>query len=1289
LGRAKRISAEQGDLFAAWPAAKVEPRPILVPAPAPVEEVPAPVQTPDENLPLLPQAWRPFAPNLLKLSPVDAIPLGDGDYGLERNLALMAGAGAGKTYSLVTICLHLLGGARDPTAHPERSRGAVDGLGLKGALRASQLFLLTFTEKAAAEMRQRLRERLDGLAHGRAVGEEPELETSFQRMGLPFPKPEAWRAARDELGAATISTFHALCVQLLRAAPAGFDVDPSFSLLEEREAVELLRDTTERVVLEALERGDPLVTDLCRELGFSPGTRAGSLVGALCGVLTKLREDGVDAASLDIDDAERAQVAFDEAVARARGYAEQCRAAAVGRHAAKAGAVVECLRVLKQLDVESYPAQRKELERAAVQLPSREPFKDLKFAVMGKNGGVGLRELFAGWAIVPHQAAFRGLVGDLAARHRAELKKRGVLDFSELLIRTRDLLRDHPVVRREVHDRMGALLVDEFQDTNGLQLELVLLLAEQRAHGPRALTAPHVRGLPLEPGFLCAVGDRKQSIYEFRGADVSVITQLAERIRETGGQERYLQRNWRSSEGLLRFFNHLFARVLGPKPDARNYEVTYEPRADDLSAARTEHAATPCVDRLCFDVEGRAEEGRRLDAEAVARHVRGLLSDPSQRVWDRSAGWRPPRGGDVAILLRRFTYVEVYRQALAQLGIAHRVIRGRGFYGAQEVLDLASLLSLLANPSDDVALVGVLRSPFVALADESLFRLAWDTGQRLTVRQVADPKWRGAAGLPAPEAQRLGEFLQLYEQLRRERDRLGLRVLLKVAADASGYRVALAGTAYGEQALANIDKLLDLAARRDAGGRSDCAAFARELVALADADPSESQADVLDAADPRAVQILTIHQSKGLEWPIVFVPELAAPVRGGGGIALFDRNLGLAIKGWVPDVADRLRSPRYREISAEIQRRERAEYERLLYVALTRAKDRLVLSGTQAVQSKTWREAIDGALASAPELRPLVRDVSLDDLRGAAPVAAPAAQVPPDGVAHLERALARVRHRPEARPRTAVLPVTHLQNFFLCPRRYLYANEVGLTEFPVVFELEQTEGPLDGRSAADPREQGTLAHKLLERADLEHIGGPGIRKHVESLLWNEGVNPAEGRAQDIVSSVERFLGSDFARRMAQLGAPRIHRELPFLLRVGPDEGGLSLHVKGQIDLLVEDADGGATIIDYKFSQPHPAGIDPYSFQLRCYALAAQHFVKEGVPVKTGIAFLKGSQAEPVLRPPFTPGELDGFRDELLGAVRRLLAFRQRGEWSGHEVAECERIHCGYRYRCHPARSQAC
>jgi ATP-dependent helicase/nuclease subunit A len=483
---------------------------------------------------------------------------------LEQNLALTAGAGAGKTYSLITLCLHLLAGAR--------AGGA--------PLKPAQLCLLTFTDKAAAELRRRLRERLDALASGDAGDrEEPELRQSFSRLGRTFPRPDLWRRIRDDLGSASIGTFHSLCMQLLRRAPAGYGVDPAFELLEERDALGLIHDTAERVVLEALEREEKEVEDLCRELGFTGGGFSGALVDSLRQVFTKVREEGLKPEALPLSNPAEVQAELHEALAavkRATAEASSLDMAEGGKHRAILAA---CSAALDGMTADNLlePARFPALRRAAgqINLKGRSTLKDalkaLKYGALGNDRErvTGLLEHFGACRVLPHEKAFRALLAELASQHRRELSRRGALDFSELLIRARDLLRDHPVVRREVQERYGALLVDEFQDTNRLQLELVTLIAERREGAPRPLDAEPeaVLALPLEPRFLCAVGDRKQSIYEFRGADVSVFGQLAEMIVRDGGRKDPLQVNRRSSAQLLSFFNRLFARVMAAAPE--------------------------------------------------------------------------------------------------------------------------------------------------------------------------------------------------------------------------------------------------------------------------------------------------------------------------------------------------------------------------------------------------------------------------------------------------------------------------------------------------------------------------------------------------------------------------------------------------------------------------------------------------------------------------------------------------------------------------------------------------
>ncbi|HZN93239.1 MAG TPA: UvrD-helicase domain-containing protein [Myxococcales bacterium] len=1219
-----------------------------------------------------------------------------GPLALERNLAIMAGAGAGKTYSLITIGLHLLSGARR------------DGR----QLRPAELCLLTFTDKAAAEMRSRMRERLDALATGEAKrSDEADLRASFAALGRPFPGPELWRRVREDLGSAWIGTFHSLCMQLLRRAPAGFGVDPGFRLLDERESTLLLQDTAERVVLEALERREQEVSDLCRELGFSARGRMPGMVGALRDALVKLREEGLGADQVAITDEQEAHRALSAALERVSEAASRAAAldGARGRFAHCLSACLQALDGIRYetfLHADRFPALRHAL-RAERTLTNQhgdlgEALKDLKWSALGRErAGKGLLEHYAACRIVPHEAAFRRLVGELQDRHRGELRKRSALDFSELLIRSRDLLRDHPVVRREVQDRMGALLVDEFQDTNRLQLELVALLSEAREGGPRAVPEAGVMDLPLQPAFLCAVGDRKQSIYEFRGADVAVFGQLATLVERNGGRRHYLRTNRRSVPGLIDFFNRFFQSVLVAREGTitpRDYEVLYLPEGDSLEPHRTLRAARPHVERLVYEPQERAPDSRAQDAALVARKVRQLLAPRSGlKVEGADGKLRPAVGKDVAILFRRFTYLEVYRQALARAGIPHRVVRGRGFYAAQEVVDLASLLSVIADPSDALSFAAVLRSPLVALGDAGLYRLVQACGgERLQLKSVRAVERPALVGLSAGELERLDRFLDLHRRLRSERDRLGLRVLLQVALEETEYRVALAGSPFGEQALANVEKLLELAGRWDERAAGDCQRFAAELLALADAEPAEAQADVMDAGDERAVSLLTIHQAKGLEWPVVVVPDLCAGPMPQSRRILFDRALGLGLRPWIDGELEVGRTPRLQQIADELSRREEAEYRRLLYVALTRARDHLVLSGQcKGMKQATWRGYLDRALEADPALRALVADAREGEVPEVRAPAGTQGSLLLDGEERVAAAEARCSRPPPLRPRTAVFPVTQLQNYFLCERRYLYAHVVGLVEFPIHFEVEEEEQPeplLPGRTRSpnDPRVRGTVAHALLENVDLEAVGDPAaLDAQLRRILWELGHEPDTQDSREISAWARGFLATPFAASLRG-GRVRVMREVPFALRLEapgpgpePEPGGLEVFLKGQIDLLAIDERGGATVIDYKASERHPEGLGPYAFQLDCYALAARRLVGEGAMLRTGIAFLKERDPGPDFREPIAPGALAGTEARLAKAAGELVARSRGMDFRGRDAAYCASIRCGYQYRCHP------
>jgi ATP-dependent exoDNAse (exonuclease V) beta subunit len=1199
---------------------------------------------------------------------------------LERNLALMAGAGAGKTYSLVTMVLHLFAGARE--AGP--------------AIKPSRLCMLTFTDKAAAEMRSRTRSRLDALAQGEA--QEPELRASLERLGRRFPSQDTWRALREDLGAASVGTFHSLCGQLLRRAPPGLGVDPAFEVLDELEAMSLLQDVCERVVLDTLEAGDALARELCQELTFSGQGFSDGLVSSLRQVYVKLREEGLRAASASVANAADSRVELEALIREAQGHCAQARALdAKFEWRTLIGA---CERALNGMTPENFfDADRMPSLKAAFLADGRNfarqskgaagPVRCVYWQVFGKSDGsvTRLEDAFAAWRTAPFEATFRTLLSQVEERHEQEFLRRNVFDFNALLVKARDLLRDHPAFRRQVQERLGALLVDEFQDTNRLQLELVLLLSERRDGGPRPVTPEQdLRALPMEPAFLCAVGDRKQSIYEFRGADVSVFTMLADKIVSEGGARDFLRHNRRSVPALLDFFNRAFAGVLVASDPPRPYEVVYVPTEDDLSPVRRALAEEPAVERLLIGEAESTAEARENDAEAVARRLRVMLAPgatPCVEHEDKQR-LRPARGGEVAILLRTFTHLEVYRQALIRHGVPHRVLRGRGFYGAQEVLDLASLLALLADTDDSLALAAVLRSPLVGLSDASLFRLVGDKGLSLAEVHKKD---LSACELPVKERVRLERFLAALPSLRRERDRLGVRALLQVALDVTGYREAMAGTPYAEQASANIDKLLTLAARRDERGTGGCVAFARELRMLADSDPTEAQADLLDAGDPRAVQILTIHRAKGLEWPVVVVPALGGKRRATTARAYFERTHGLALRPWLPDTLEDFTSSRFEAVKKELKSRELAEYRRLLYVALTRARDMLILSGSvERAAGDSWWVMLNGCLEADAGLRERVMDVDVSKLPPPADPVPPSADELQDAQERVEAAVQRVREGgtlPE--PHVAIASAPALQDFMACPRRYRYVHQIGMRGARP-WELASRSVPpwVELESWLETRGPPQLVPVLLKELDPRIATAPASerRAHLEAVLRHAGRLPDDEGMEEVLKMVERFLDTAFARRLASSPAASIHRGLSYVLELSTEGTGHRIGVEGELDLLWETPEGEAWVVAYRPGKRHPLGAAASAHELVAQGLAAKRLVREGVPVRVGVAFL----GEPAPEPEWltVPGGLEEAGARLEQAVQALARSDVRRDWPGREKATCQALHCGFSEHCHPS-----
>lgn len=1173
---------------------------------------------------------------------IEALPLFGAlpHWAMDRNLVLQAGAGTGKTHALVTLALHLLSGAN--------ARGR--------PVAPARLVALTFTEKAGAEMRERLLQRMTPLAEGAAIEErEPELARTFGILGRRPPDAAFWARARRDLALATVGTFHSFCAtQLRRLAPLA-GLDPAFTVLDDSDARLLFDEASEAAVLEALVVGTASIRLLVDEFGLSDDKPKG-LIRLASDVLSRLSEDGLDPAGLDdgrFDDA--------RAVERFESACESLRRAAGSLDTHKS--LVEPREAFLAALSSVTPDQAEPLldRLTAIRKSFRKPRGDAGLSVESLDEAIeAFAVATAGLRAAPLGRAFVALLTEIDGRYRSAKEAQDALDFSDLQRTLRDLLARSPEARRALKDRIDALLVDEFQDTSRLQLDLVALLAESRAGEASVDGAGAAEAVTFEPGLLCVVGDRKQSIYEFRGADVAVFSGLVEAAtgpRSGGAPARIeqLTRSWRSRPALVHFVNALFRQAMPAATEP--FEVAFTD-GDALDPQLREPESGPLVE-LVTSQGARSEEQRKDEAERIAARIDELLRVPERSLQVRDRGhWRPVEGRDIALLFRRLTNLDLYRSALSRRGLAHVVVGGGGFYEALEVSDAWALLRMLDAPDDALACAAVLRSSFCLLSDASLVELitAPDGPRRLDLGTLL----RHPVELErADEQARLEALLAFARRMAPELDRLGCVEVLPLAVDELNYLAVASALTDADQIAANLvqlQRVLDDLERRSttAGGAI------RELGDRIRSGRRAAGASASEESDPRSIRLMSIHQSKGLEFPVVFVCDCGATETADTDAIAYDRDLGLALSVRT-ESGKRLAGPNLAEVRARRSARAAAESLRLLYVAATRAKDHLFFSG--APRKGSWMERL---AALGPEhVRASTVDLSL------------APQLEPS---QPER---RVRAAPPERPprlklREATATVTRLQDFDLCPERHRLRHELGLDEHPPALVV-QIDGDTDELDASlDALTRGTLSHRLLERYDFADLPASERRARLDTLILAEGHSPEQPDVASLRADVEAFLESPLAARLAT-DARRL-RELPFFLRFDVGDGR-QVALKGQIDLVTVGADG-IRVVDYKQARADAHGDDQYDFQLACYALAARELTGGApLPIETSVVFLADRGA--ARRKPLTQASLAAFETRLRALGRALLDAHETNTWQRRERPVCDRIRCGYRSRCFP------
>ena len=1084
----------------------------------------------------------------------DAISLHD------RSILVEAGAGSGKTAVMAGRIAAMLAEGVAP-----RSIAAV-----------------TFTELAASELLSRVREFVADLS---ACTIPTELRAALPD-GLSQTHRDNLAAASAEIDEITCSTIHGFCQRLIKPYPAEADMDPGAGVMDRNQADLTFLEIVDGWLRERLSGGqDGILAELVLH---SPGetvalihkiaenmrrrpTLTAPPVSPLGGHLTAFRQATADFANF----MDGMAAAEPETVTIVDRLVEMATAVANGPDPATPAGLVRVLTARPHAGLctktGTFASYRKKGKWAAT----------AKQAGLSKADGdrlndaaethytaccdawVALAQAVAGHAL----AALIDEARPILQRYRDHKRASAQLDFDDLIFAARDLLRDHDDVRRALGQRFAHVLVDEFQDTDPLQTEIFWRLCGEPINGDDDWTRFQIR-----PGALFLVGDPKQAIYRFRGADVGAYVQARDAFRaQDPGSLLSISTNFRSCASILTFVNERFEAVLSA--DGQPGFTALDPFHDDRGGL-----CVAALDIAVADENGKAsaEQQRDAEADAIAELCARLIE--SHPIIDRRSGAeRPCQPGDIALLAPTGAELWRYEEALERRGIPVATQAGKGLFRRQEVQDLIALTRVLADRRDTLALGALLRGPLVGLTEEDLLDIIWGLP-----RSEEQPDRIPRLDLsidPAVIAHPLArDVIERLQSLSRRGNSTTPHELLSQAVDVLRVRPLLLERHRGqaERALANVDLYLSLSTGYAVRGLR---AFAEAMTA-AWSDEARAVEGRPDAQE-EAVALFTMHAAKGLEWPIVIPVNTMTGVMAPDS-AVIDRQTETfycPVLGVVPEGYETARQAEKEELD-----RERI---RLWYVAATRARELLILPRLDATPSKSaWIGLIDLSLADLPGL-----DVSHL----------------PAGLAAAGAGAGNTQTRASFAAEAEAIAAAQTRLTWLAPSRDENAAGTVLREEEAALWTGSADDQPPELEAAvlmqGGRERGLILHKLMEEvltgeileaeAALTERAGHLIRALGQSPV----ADPATGlSAQELAACVARTLALPDIAALR----PGLLAEFPVYSAQAAD--GVETATAGIADALTLTAEGRpAVVVDWKSDvTPAPGTLDHYSAQVRAY-----------------------------------------------------------------------------------------
>ncbi len=1051
------------------------------------------------------------------------------------NMVVEAGAGTGKTTLLIDrLCLCVL------------AQGTP----------VEKLVALTFTEKAAAEIKTRFIFKLEQLVQ--AVRNHT-ADRTLELLRAHFPVKEDVLVTRAEaalarLDRANIGTIHGFCAEILKMFPLEAGLSPNAQIDTGYKAQTLFDGAWNQFLDVQLGMASPRPADWKNVLKEISLEELKAFAHELCAV-KPVEYDYYAQRSLLVSQCTQKIKRLEELY---QFYVPQGK---------------KPRNLEKALGWAAHSLQRTELflqgkevpPEADTPCPTPAPCKDWEEADFEEARGL---ISFAQKVTPENQQLFLlayDLVTPLARAVRQLYLQEGVLSFDDLIIRVRNLLQQNLYVRRVLKEKFEVLFVDEFQDTDPVQGELLLFLAEQKAG-----TASRWQEVQLAPGKLFVVGDPKQSIYRFRGADITAYELFTDLILKQGGKKFFLQTNFRSEPEIVQTANEVCSRAMVQ-------QTAFQPAYVPIFTDKPARPGSVAWQFIAAPAQGKplADDFRHNQAEQIAHWIKENVGSMALKD-GRKLALR-----DIALLTRVGTTARIYTDALRRYGIAFNTEMDKDFFRKQEINDLLLLLRVIADPEDKIALAGVCRSPFGGLTDEEMYEVAQTT------------KWELAKLLTHPATAVLSSQVQHLHHLA---GRMSVCELLQTIFQGTFFEPACAKAYEQERTLSYLQQFLALARAYQTQQPGDLTGFLTGVQTRLMQNPETLQLPPADeSAD--AVSVLTVHKSKGLEFPVVILADLsrretavaAHPV---AHLFAWQYNLyGLRV-GKICDV-------NLAFLEEEQKRHSRCEEVRILYVALTRAKEKLLLCADE----RTGAEKAAGYFVAAG-LWPVAQQTQLvcaeENLR-----------VPVQYFPYIEPRTFIYKQWPHARETEMQLDNLGEWQTLYATRKKMY--EQLLTTAQHKTPSQQMHMQLLSEPQAQAAELGTVCHRALELL-LTH---PNVSVP-QACLQAAQQTGAPGQAVSAEQLLAPFVKSNL---FAQIKACKLLAcEMPFTA-ILPDKTPQN----GIMDVVVETAQG-IWVIDYKTDQVAPgqeAALfeEKYRAQLADYRRAAEQIFR-GKPVRVSAVFVR-------------------------------------------------------------------